>query len=390
MAEELTIGVDVSRAYREFRGIPIYTRNILAEFGQIASQHQFILLHYPERAPETTYGIEGAEAVALPYSGKYVPWFRIVQEQFLYPRFQNKLNLDVVWHPQNHGQWLTPVGFVCTLHDVLPIARPDMMDDLGVMTPDERALNWSRIHSVKGASRVITISEYSRGQILAHLGLPADKVVTIHNGIDHTVFRPNIPEAEKQRVLRQYQLPENYVLTVGAYAPHKNLLTLLKAYHQSELPRMGIGLVMVGPKDQDVYTSDTDGLNTFVQANGLGGLVRMLDPIPLVDLAPLYAGAQMFVITSMYEGFGFPPLEAMASGVPVVSSDVTSLPEVCGDAALYSDPYNVDAFAAHMHLLATDPDAYERHRQRGIQQAKKFTWRKAAERTLQTLVGVVK
>lgn len=383
MSKEIKIGIDVSRANRECRGIPIYTRSILKEFGSANANYQFVLLHYPDSKPNTNFGIQNAQLEAIPYSGKYVSWLRILQEQVIYPIGQTRLALDVIWHPQNHGQFLTPVGYVCTLHDVLPISRPDLSQDLDSL--ESETLYRSRTRTTSRADMVITVSEFSRAEIIKYLHVNPAKITAIHNGIDHSTFRPEKSVSERQRLKTLYKLPDNYLLTVGSYAPHKNLRVLLESFVRSDLPKSDVGLVMVGPKDEVVYTSEHQRLENYARDLGILDKVMLLPAVPVHDLVGLYNNAMMFAITSEYEGFGFPPLEAMACGVPVVASNSSSLPEICSNATLYANSKDSEGFARHFNDLLMHTELRQQMVNLGIQQASKFEWKTTAEKTLKVL-----
>lgn len=386
MQSELNIGIDVSRIYRGDRGIPICTRNILREFGQIKDESlRYTLLHYPEFKPDTDFGICSPRYAQIPYKGEYVPWLRIPQEQIVYPLFQKRLGLDVFWHPQNHGQWVTPVGYVVTLHDIFPMVRPELAEALGVDVAHMKVLSNTRINSCVGADAVITVSEFSRREIAKNTPIKAEKIHVVHMGLDHDTF---FPGSKDKKVMGKYNLPEKYLLTVGSYAPHKNLNVMLDAYYQSDLPNNGYGFVMVGPKDGVVYTTNVHELENQVNDNLDKGKVIMLGSVPLNDLASIYRSADLFSIASIYEGFGLPPIEAMASGVPVVASNKTSIPEICGDKALYCDPYDVQGFANHFNTLIADHSLEELLRREGLDHASKFNWQKAANQTLTILKNV--
>jgi len=389
MKKEFNIGIDVSRATRQFRGIPIYTRNILQEFGQMDLEGvNFILTHYPEDLPETDFGIPSARFEVIPYSGEYLPWARIVQEQVLYPIFQKRVGLDVFWHPQNHAQFLTPVGYVLTLHDVLSLSQRNLSQDLDSI--DVRALYHSRVKTAKMADRVITVSEFSKQEIVDHIGVPHHNIKVIYNGIDHKTFKPNVSKEDVARVRNKYGLPSQYILTVGSYSPHKNLDTLLAAYIQSKLSSEGVGLIMVGPKDDQIYTSDSLLLEAQIETSGCSDRVKMLSSVPIEDLVAIYNGAKIFVIASRYEGFGFPPLEAMACGVPVISSNAASLPEVCGDAVLYADPNESADFSEKLNYLLTNEDVIGKMIKAGLGQSAKFSWERTAKETLNVLVNAAR
>jgi len=385
MSKEVKIGIDVTRANREYRGIPIYTRSILREFGQVDPEKvKFVLTKYRDDKNTSNYGIKNADIERVPFNGRYVPWLRILQEQVVYPFFQKGIDLDVFWHPQNHGQYLTPVGYVCTLHDVLPLSKPTLSQDLDSL--DTVALYQSRIKSARHATKIITVSHFSKDEICHYVGVPQNRVVVVHNGIDHSVFHDGISRETMNKVRAKYHLPQRYLLTVGSYAPHKNLSTLVEAFSRSHLVDQNYGLVMVGPKDDSVYTSDAQKLERLVGELGLSNQVLMLPAVPIDDLVGIYNGASIFAISSLCEGFGFPPLEAMACGVPVIASNTTSLPEICGNSVLYADPKDSQTFTDQINLLAKDDFLRSKLVTQAKNHVRQFTWEKTAQQTLDVLI----
>lgn len=380
MYPETKIGIDIGRINRENRGIPIYTRNILKEFSESSN---ISYLHYPDSTPPESLGIPREQLVEIPFSGKYIPWKRIFQEQVQYPKFQNKIGLDVIWHPQNHSQFWTPTGYVCTLHDVLPLARPNLSKDLDDI--DLKLLYYTRVKSVIGADRIITVSNFSKDEIQKYTGVSEERIVVIPNGIDHTIFNGNIKEEQIMKVKEKYMLPEKYLLTVGGYSPHKNLQTLVNAYKESILPQSGYGFVMVGPKQNALYSSSANSIEDYVKSHGLEDNIIMLDALPIEDLHAIYSGAKMFATASLYEGFGFPPLEAMACGVSTIVSQESSLPEVCGTAALYSNPHDEHSFAKNFNMLVRNSYLAPELIEKGKAQAKKYTWTNTANKVMEVL-----
>ncbi|PIU33646.1 hypothetical protein COT03_02845 [Candidatus Shapirobacteria bacterium CG07_land_8_20_14_0_80_39_18] len=384
---EIRIGINIGKTGREDRGITVYTQNILREFGQFGGEYRFVLLHYPNSAPQNKFGISEAEFKSLSFSDKHDPWSTIVCEQLLNPWQQRELGLDVVWHPHNRGQFIVPVGYVLTMHDILPIVKPELAGQYLNRT-NKKALYLSRTYSARRADAIITGSEFSKAEIIEHLGVTPDKVVVIHYGIDLDTFKPRGSQSEYERIRKAYSLPDRYLLTTGSYAPHKNIHTLVDAYNQSHLPGKGIGFVAVGPNDATGYRAGYNQLKEHVQSLGLTGKVKLLPSVPIGDLVAIYGGAEIFATASLYEGFGFTPLEAMACGVPVVASNVSAIPEVCGQAALYADPYDALGFAEHLSVLIEDEDMRQRLIKTGLSQVQRYNWQVTASKTLEVLKSV--
>jgi glycosyltransferase involved in cell wall biosynthesis len=231
--------------------------------------------------------------------------------------------------------------------------------------------------TVRRAQKVIAISENTRQDVLRMLGLPADKVVTVHCGVN-TRFT-SVRDAEYlNRIRQEYGLHGSFVLFLGMLQPMKNLVRLIQAF--SEIVRRGFPglLVLAGPKGWGYAEAAAE-----VQTQGLGMRVIFPGPIPDERLPGLLSAAEIFVYPSLYEGFGLPPLEAMACGVPVVASNSSSLPEVVGDAGLMVDPLSVGELAGAMWRALTDVDLRAGLRARGFEQVRRFTWEGTARRTLE-------
>lgn len=386
---EIRIGINIGKAGREDRGITVYTRNILKQFGQIDGDYRFVLLHYPGSAPSNKFGIENATLERLSFPDSHSPLITMAGEQILNPIQQKLLGLDVIWHPHNRGQFIVPVGYVCTVHDILPITNPELADRY-LNTPQKRALYDSRTYSANNADVIITGSEFSKGEIVEHLCSNADKVVPVYYGIDKNLFKPSRNEDDLARIRKTYSLPDKYLLTTGSYAPHKNHRTLVDAYNQSRLPSEGVGLVMVGPNDATGYKIGYELTREYVQSLGIEDMVRMLPSVPVEDLVSIYNGADIFATASLHEGFGFTPLEAMACEVPVVISNNSAFPEVCGSAALYADPTNPFEFASQLNALIEDKDLRNQLVRKGRLQAEKFDWEITARKTLEILEKVAR
>lgn len=227
------------------------------------------------------------------------------------------------------------------------------------------------------ADAVICVSESARRDAVEHLGLDPARVHVVHNGVD-PAFRP-LPPARVEAALRPLGLTQQgYILHVGTIEPRKNLVRLVQAYHRlcqrvPDVPRLVLA-GMQGWLYEDVPAE--------VEALGLEERVVLLGRVAGELLPALYNGARCFVYPSLYEGFGLPVLEAMACGVPVVTSNSSSLPEVAGDAAILVDPYDVMGIAEAVEQVLMDDDRVTTLRERGLERAARFTWEATARETL--------
>jgi glycosyltransferase involved in cell wall biosynthesis len=220
---------------------------------------------------------------------------------------------------------------------------------------------------------IVTVSENTKRDIISCYGIEAEKVLVVPDGYDKSRYRMGI---DVEGVKGKHGLT-SYLLYLGNLMPHKNLLRLFQAFARivREVPHM---LVITGRKDPRFYPA----LEAEMQVLGLQDRVRFLDYVHADELPSLYAGADIFVFPSLYEGFGLPPLEAMACGTPVIVSNVSSLPEVVGDAALMVDPYDIEGMAKAMYKVLSDVELSEEMRRKGLERAKSFSWEQTAQSIL--------
>lgn len=236
--------------------------------------------------------------------------------------------------------------------------------------------------NISRADAIITVSDYIKGEAMEFLGVGGDKVKVIHHGVDRAVFR-QYEKGSRDGLRGSLGLPENFILCVGAIEPRKNILRLLEAYKSlGERVRKEIKLVMVGDKgwrSEDIYAA----------MDSLKGDLVYLGYVRDVELAEIYNLARFLVYPSLYEGFGFPPLEAMACGCPVVVSRAASLPEVCGDAALYVDPLRVESIAEGLERAIEDAGLREGLSRKGLVRAETFSWDRSVKQHVELFHDVI-
>jgi glycosyltransferase involved in cell wall biosynthesis len=234
--------------------------------------------------------------------------------------------------------------------------------------------------SVRRASRVIAISESTRQDVIALLGASPDRVHRVYCGVD-SAFRP-LPRAEVDAFRRRKSLPERFILNLGTIEPRKNVMRLVEAYASLVTSAPGemadVPLVVAGGKGWLA-----DPIYRRVQELGMHDRVRFVGYVPEADKQLWYNAATCFCYPSLYEGFGLPPLEAMACGVPVITADAASLPEVVGDAGLTVPPLDVGALAEALRRVLLDPALRADLAVRGRARALRFSWTEAARQTAQ-------
>jgi glycosyltransferase involved in cell wall biosynthesis len=229
--------------------------------------------------------------------------------------------------------------------------------------------------ATRKSNRILTVSEASKRDILRFFDVAPEKVVVIHNAIDERFLAP--PNAERMELVKQrYQLDHPFVLYVGNIKPHKNIERLIAAFGRARLECDDhLKLIIIGDE-----ISKYPGLRQQVHRHKLDKHVRFLGFQPMETLAAFYRLARAFVFPSLYEGFGLPPLEAMACGTPVVTSNVSSLPEVAGGAALLVDPYKEEDIADGIVRAVNDESLRAELIAKGSQRARTFSWKQSVQK----------
>jgi glycosyltransferase involved in cell wall biosynthesis len=251
---------------------------------------------------------------------------------------------------------------VVTIHDLFAAIEPRWFPrhlDLHLRLSQRRA--------VQAAAKVIAVSQCTRCDLVERFGTPAESITVVYNGVDHDRFRPR--EVDAELIARRYGVRYPFILCVGSLMPWRNAPRLLRA-----AARLDFGLLFVG---RDIWGADP---TAQLAAERGWDWARFAGYVPDADLPALYAAAQVFAYPSLYEGFGIPPLEAMACGTPVVASTAGALPEVLGDAALLVDPRDENALADALQMAVHDDGTLRR---RGLERASHYTWQRTAFETWQ-------
>jgi len=350
-------------------GIGTYVRNLLRHLSRLDSETEYVLFCREEdcgSVEELGANFRAIPEVAKPYS---------VSEQLRIPMDLRREKIDLFHAPHYVLPPLTPCKSVVTIHDCIHLRFPQYLPNrLGY------AYAWSSMWlATHRASRVLTVSEASKRDILRYYSIPDRKIDVIYNAIDDRLGEEPSPE-DIERVRDRYQLNAPYVLYAGNIKPHKNLERLIEAFHtlRQDPDLQHVKLLIIGDEISKYAT-----LRRAVHRYKLHKHVRFFGFVPDKTLAVLYRLARVFVFPSLYEGFGFPPLEAMASGTPVITSNVSSLPEVAGDAAVLVDPYDPQAIADGIYRVLTDEQLRRDMVHKGIARAGQFSWEQSARRVRQ-------
>lgn len=380
--EGLLIGIDASRTTAARRtGTEVYSLHLIRALLEQGQGHRFRLYFNQEPAP----GLfpKGAEKRVMPFSRLWTH-LRLSREMRSNPP-------DVLFVPSHVVPVVHPLRCVVTVHDLGYHYYPE------AHTLFQNAyLRWSTRYNARTATRVLADSEATRKDLVGYYGIPQERIVVAYPGRDETLAP--VQDSQSLRALcARYGLHAPYFLYVGTLHPRKNLVRLIDAFAtlrsgiRAEADRAdgrggGISesqLVLAGQKGwlyEEIFAR--------VRKLGLEKHVVLTGYVPDEDLPGLLSGALAFVFPSLYEGFGFPVLEAMACGTPVVCSNVSSLPEVCGDAALQVDPLDSEALAEAMYQVATEEGLRKALVERGYEQVRCFSWQRCATQVLEVLEEV--
>lgn len=239
-----------------------------------------------------------------------------------------------------------------------------------------RSLYWRfNMKGLKKAEKIVAISHYTKNELISNLKIPSENIEVVHCGVDHQIFR-KLPKEDLHRQIFGLSQSSKIVLYVGSEEPRKNFSTLLKAMHAMKKDIPTLHLLKVGK----AFPGSRKETLELVNELGLRDSVTFLDTINEESLPSIYNIADVFVFPSFAEGFGLPPLEAMACGTPVVSSSATSLPEVTADAALLIDPFNTKQLKETLSQVITSEELQAQLSQKGQERAKSFSWEAAAEK----------
>ena len=364
----MTFFLDIRTTTHHFPGIGRYVTNLThALVDQLQPGETLVLLGHPDQAGQFAAGngpgVRFAPCPASPFG---------LEQQWLVPRLlrgQAASAAPALYHSPYYLMPYRPgLPTVLTFYDLIPLRFPAYVSGRARLL--FRVTMQLALHT---AQRIVAISEASRRDLLATFRMASEGVTTTPLAPDPRFCPQSAATVADLRT--RYGLPGDFLLYVGINKPHKNLVELVKAY--AALPASSAPLVIAGAWDARYPEA-----KQAAAALKLTERVRFLGPVTEVDLPALYAAATAFIFPSRYEGFGLPVLEAMACGTPVACSNVSSLPEVAGTAALLFDPSDVAAITAALGRLLDDATLRADLRARGLTQAERFTWKQTAAATL--------
>ncbi len=370
-----TIGIDASRAVIAQRtGTEHYSASLLRALAELPEARDRAVVLYVNLTD--AWEAEKSLQFALPEAWRVraIPFPRL----WTHVRLSSEMVMrrpGVLFVPSHVVPLLHPRKTVVTVHDLGYFVYPQAHTRLSRFY-----LRVSTWFSVRSAKRVIAISQATKRDLAKYYGVPVGKIRVVYHGCD-PVFKPVRDEKALEDVAARYGVGRPYCLHVGTLQPRKNLGVLVEAWRLlRERVEQPPALLLAGKRGW-LYES----LFEQVKRAGLDDLVKFADYVEHDDLPAFYSGALALTFPSLYEGFGLPPLEAMSCGTPVICSNATSLPEVVGDAGILLNPTDVEAWADAVQSIAENADERERLSQRGLAQARQFTWERCARETWDVL-----
>jgi glycosyltransferase involved in cell wall biosynthesis len=365
--------IDARLILPRMTGIGRYLCGLTNGLRELPGGHQFELWIQPDLSDEHPIFQTPGDNVSL----RQVPISHMtIRQQWAVPRQLRRRQPDLFHYPHFDLPWLAPGPVVVTIHDLKYVSHPEFFPNLSRV---KRFLMFAIMKlTVQRAGRIIAVSESTRRDIMRYLRAQPQKVAVVYEGVEPLYFsRP--PEEAMAAMRHRYGLEGPFVLFVGERRPHKNIVGVLRAFAALRHRGHTTHHLVIAGKQYATYREP----ERLTQALDLEKTVHFLDYVPDEDLLPLYSAADAFILLSLYEGFGLPVLEAMASGTPVVASNVTALPEVVGEAGLLVPPHEPDQAAHALFRILTQEPTRKDLTARGLTRARQFTWKACAERTLQ-------
>jgi glycosyltransferase involved in cell wall biosynthesis len=366
------IAIDIRRM-TEF-GVGTYIRNVVRTLGRLDHETEYFLIGPPAKVKEIG---------TLPANFRTVPLAEPERSLMGYREFRTivkRLECDLVHIPNLFSiPRALPCPYVMTVHDILE----------HLSRARQRTGFWRSLHfqltkrALRGAARILAVSNFTKTEIEKLFNIPAGRIEVVYNAIDERLLHGPASAADRQVIVERYQVTYPFLLYAGRISPHKNVVRMIEAFSalKTELEKEqlypDLKLIIIG----DDVSGNPDLRRTVIRS-GVQNDVRFLGFVPVEVLRTFYDEAKIFVFPSLYEGFGLPPLEAMAHGTPVVTSNVSSLPEVVGNAAVLVHPENVFEIMRALHRVLLDQALREKMKERSHRQAAKFSWEKSVRRIM--------
>ncbi len=364
----MLIGIDASRANREKKtGVEWYSYHLIKNLKKLDTKSHYFL--YSEKKLKNDLGVLPSN-----WQSKILKWppkFFWTQIRFSWEMLFNAPNLLFV--PSHVIPLIHPKKVITTIHDLGFKNFPQAYSLF-----QRWYLDWSVKFAFKHAVKIIVPSQFTKGELVKIYKAKPEKITVIPLSYNAKAYYPITDQIKIEQTLSRYQIKKPYLLYVGRLEEKKNISFLIDIFKNLSLVgKNNLSLVLVGGRGYG-YQKVQKKIGKY----NLRNKIIQLDWIDENDLPCLYSGAEVFVFPSLYEGFGIPLLEAMACGIPIVASRTASIPEIAGDAILLADPNNMQDFVQQIKNILNDKSLKEKLRQKGLERAKNFNWRKCSQETL--------
>ena len=348
----MRIAIDIQSTLGNKTGIGYYTDNLVEQLLKLDKQNEYFLFNCG--------------------GGDLRTHKRVLWEQFHIPVKSFLDKIDLLHSPGFSPPVLKPRKLICTVHDLIGMIFPQ---NLGSVS----RFYWSKLlpYAVSRADAIIADSECTKNDIIKYLNVKPENIRVIYLAADDS-FKVVSDISLLSGVRQKYKIPANFILSVGTIEPRKNYDRLIMAFKRLKDTESLPHIMVIAGKKGWAY----NGVRELVNKLGIESDVMFLDYVDDDDLVMLYNASSLFIMPSIYEGFGFPVLEAMACGLPVVASNVSSIPEVVKDAGILVDPYDTDSICEGMLKVLTDSELHEALQAKSIKRAASFSWEKTARSVL--------
>ncbi|AXI24804.1 glycosyl transferase family 1 [Methanofervidicoccus sp. A16] len=369
----MKIGIISEPLNQSLTGVGNYTYNLIKELIKINSikETTIYLINYNKIKIFNNLDNVIINNPFKNYPVKTYSWYIYLFMKFKVLPSSELSSLEIIHNPSQAPTYFKiKQQYVYTIHDLTPILFPNEHKN-------GKYLIYKLLlpKTLRTADKIIADSYNTKKDIIKYFKIPEDKIKVIHLGVDEK-YKP-LSEEEINSIKKKYSINYPFILYVGTLEPRKNIPTLIKAYYKLKKQGLPHKLVITGKKGWK-YKSIFETIDKL----NLQKDIIFTGYVPEEDLPALYNAADLFVYPSIYEGFGLPPLEAMACGTPVITSNTSSLPEVVGDAGIMVDPYDVDGLSKAMYEVLTNDGLREELRKKGLERAKLFSWKECAEEHL--------
>jgi glycosyltransferase involved in cell wall biosynthesis len=351
-------------------GAEIYVVNLIKNLALIDKENQYEVFISKEKRGQFEVDQHNFKFIELS-SKLSIPYYRIIWEQFFLPIILKKDKIDVLFSSGNIDILFSPCKTVIAIQVIQPFAVPEMF-------PSKMRLYYLRAMirlSSKMTDKIITVSKTTKNELIKYLNIPSSKIVPVYHGVD-----AHSNPLSKNEVKRKFGIKKDYILSISSVYKFKNYINLIRGFKiLREKYNKNFQLVIVGKIIEKDYSLE---MIRTIDELCLNYEVILIDGVPHNETYLLYSGANLYVFPSYCETFGMTQIEAMACGIPVVTSNISVMLEICGDAAVYFDPANPEDIADKMNQVLSDESVKNKLINNGLKRARDFSWEKSAREHL--------